>query len=123
MAKSRKHDKNNNKVSVNKIIDKAVTQFQRKIKENHGIREKNFNELILPTGVNIDELNQTWLNDLDNFGSSRGEIAHNTKRVTTEINPHDEYNKVESLLKGLQDLDNLILKQKQEISAYLPKTP
>jgi preprotein translocase subunit SecA len=105
------------KDSVNEIIDLAQAQFIAIVKKNHGVREKNFKSLILPTGVDIDELDQTWLTDLDNFGGLRGDIAHNAKRTTDQINPKDEYNRVISLLDGLKDLDILILKQKETVSA------
>ena len=113
MAKCR----NNIKDSVNEIIDLAQKQFITIVKGNHGVREKNLKSLILPTGVDIDELDYTWLTDLDNFGSLRGEVAHKTKRTTDQINPQDEYNRVKALLEGLKDLDFLILKQKQAASA------
>lgn len=98
------------KDSVNEVIDIAQKQFIKIVKDNHGIKEKNFKSLILPTGIDIDELDNTWLTDLDSFGSLRGEIAHNTKRATGQINPLDEYNKVLSLLAGLKELDRHILK-------------
>ena len=112
MAKSRKNIKD----SVNEIIDSAQRQFSVIISANHGVREKNFKTLILPTGVDIEELDQTWLTNLDNFGSLRGQVAHNAKRTTDQINPKDEYNNVTALLKGLKDLDILLLKQKQTAS-------
>lgn len=102
--------------SVNEIIDLAQTQFIKIVKENHGVRENNLKSLILPIGVDISELDHTWLTGLDNFGSLRGEIAHNAKRTTDQINPKDEYNNVLALLEGLKSLDTLILKQKQTAS-------
>lgn len=107
IAKSRKR-----KDSVSEIITAAMGQFVKIIEGNHGVREDNFKSLILPTGVDIDQLDQTWLTNLDNFGKLRGEIAHKTKRTTTQVNPKDEFDRVKSLLKGLRDLDVLILKQK-----------
>lgn len=107
IAKSRKR-----KDSVSEIITAAMGQFVKIIEGNHGVREDNFKSLILPTGVDIDQLDQTWLTNLDNFGKLRGEIAHKTKRTTTQVNPKDEFDRVKSLLRGLRDLDVLILKQK-----------
>lgn len=107
IAKSRKR-----KDSVSEIIDAAQKQFVKIIENNHGVRENNLKSLVLPTGVDINELDQTWLASLDSFGKLRGEIAHKTKRTTTQVNPEDELDRVKSLLQGLRELDILILKQK-----------
>ncbi|MGZ8935232.1 MAG: HEPN domain-containing protein [Methylobacter sp.] len=104
IAKSRKNVKD----SVNEIIDLAQKQFIQKIKDNHGIKSKNLKTLVLPAGVNVDGLDLTWLTNLDNFGSQRGETAHKTKRATGQINPQDEYSTVKALLKGLEEFDRQI---------------
>ena len=104
IAKSR----NNIKDSVEEVINLAQTQFIKKVRDNHGIKEKNFKTLILPTGIDLCDLDATWITNLDNFGGLRGEVAHKTKRATGQINPQDEYNQVKSLLVGLEQLDRKI---------------
>lgn len=104
IANSRKNIKD----SVEEIIDLAQTQFIKKVRDNHGIKEKNFKTLILPTGIDLCDLDATWITNLDNFGGLRGEIAHKTKRATRQINPEDEDNLVKSLLVGLEQLDQKI---------------
>lgn len=98
----------NIKESVDKVINLAQTQFLQRIKDNHGIKENNFHVLIVPTGIDPSELDATWITNLNNFGSLRGAIAHNSKRASDEINPQDELNAVESLVSGLEDLDRRI---------------
>lgn len=100
------------KDSINEVIDIAQKQFISNVRDNHGVKEKNFKRLILPLGVEIEELDGTWLTNLDNFGASRGETAHKTKRATGQINPKDEYANVKKLLKGLKELDEKILQAK-----------
>ena len=106
LARSRKNVRD----SVNKIIDLAHAQFIQRVKNNHGVKEENFLLLILPTGIDKDDLDQTWIANLNNFGSLRGAVAHNKKSITEQINPQDEYATVSDLLKGLYDLDSLIVK-------------
>lgn len=101
MSKSRKQIKE----AISEIIDQAQTQFIQNLQSNHGVREKNLKMLVLPTGVDLNDLDATWVADLDDFGKQRGEVAHNTKMTTGGINPQDEYNRVKSLLIGLKDLD------------------
>lgn len=105
IAKSRKNPKD----SIVEIIDLAQKQFTQKLKENHGIKNKNFKTLILPTGVDINSLDQTWLTNLDDFGAKRGEVAHNSKRAQDSINPKDELDLVNILLAGFEDLDRKIM--------------
>lgn len=104
MAKSRV----NIKESVDKVINLAQTQFMQRVKDNHGIKENNFHVLILPTGIDPSELDATWITNLNNFGSLRGAVAHNSKRATGQINPKDELNTVTSLVFGLEELDKRI---------------
>lgn len=98
----------NVKESVDKVINLAQTQFMQRVKDNHGIKEKNFHVLIVPTGIDPSELDATWITNLNNFGSLRGTVAHNSKRATGQINPKDELNTVTSLVLGLEELDKRI---------------
>lgn len=108
LAKARSRVKD----SVNEAIDAAQKQYIACVRDNHGVREKNFKRLILPLGVDVDELDGTWLTNLDNFGACRGETAHNTKKATGLISPEDEYNTVLKLLEGLEELDERISEAK-----------
>ena len=64
------------------VIDLAQNQFLQRIKDNHGIKENNFYVLVLPTGIDPSELDATWIANLNNFGSLRGEVAHQSKKAT-----------------------------------------
>lgn len=110
IAKSRKNAKD----SVVEVIDLAQKQFTQKLKDNHGIKDKNFKTLILPTGIDIGSLDQTWLTNIDSFGTKRGEVAHNAKRTQGTINPKDEFESVQALLNGIEDLDKKIVQLRSE---------
>jgi len=106
IAKSRK----NGKDSVEEVIDLAQKQFTQKLKDNNGVKDKNFKTLILPLGVEINSLDQTWLTNLDGFGTKRGEIAHKAKGAQGSINPKDEFDLVSSLMVGIEYLDREIVR-------------
>ncbi|WP_281244070.1 HEPN domain-containing protein [Ectothiorhodospira marina] len=97
------------KGSVDEAIDIAQRQYVKRVRDNHGVKEKNFKGLMLPLGVVVEELDATWLTNLDSFGANRGETAHKTKRASGQINPEDEYKVVRKLLDGLKELDEKIL--------------
>ncbi len=104
IAKSRRNAKD----SIDEIINLAQTQYQNRLRDNHGIKENNLFTLIVPIGIDISELDSTWLTNLNNFGSLRGNVAHNSKLTTGEINPKDELSNINSLLVGLAQLDEKI---------------
>lgn len=92
--------------SINKIIDLAHTQYIKRVKDNHGVREKNFLSMVLPIGICEDTIDTNLTSNLDSFGKLRGEIAHKSRRsLTVNINPQDELNTVTNILNGLRDLD------------------
>jgi gas vesicle protein len=101
IARSRKKIKNN----IEEIFNLAQGQYIQILKSNHGVREKNFIKLISPTGVEIKDLDESWLTNLDDFGKKRGEIAHKTSSVTGSIDPMTEHDRIKDLLDGLKDLD------------------
>ena len=96
--------------SVNEIVELAQLQFTKKLKNNHGIKDKNFKTLIVPLGIEINELDATWLTNLDSFGTRRGDVAHKSAHTQGTINPQDELNAVSNILIGLEELDRKIHK-------------
>jgi hypothetical protein len=98
------------KDSAEDVLLKMLNQFIVILNNNHGIMEKNLKMLVVPAGVRLSDLDQQWLVDLNEFGKHRGEIAHKTVGVHRPINPKDELDKTQSILKGLKRLDRLVLK-------------
>jgi hypothetical protein len=90
------------------IITAAFTQYSEQLKNNHGVRIKNLQRILVPAGIDLSNLDQTWLTTLDNFGEQRGAIAHNAARVTEAIDPKTEHQRIINLLNGLRDLDEML---------------
>jgi HEPN superfamily RiboL-PSP-like protein len=86
----------------------ATSAYNNVLAKNQGIREDNMLKMILPLGLDPGQVDATWLNTLDAFGGTRGEVAHTSIRTQQQIDPQDELKTVESLLKGLETLDGLI---------------
>lgn len=93
------------KGSLIEILDDCQVSLNTIISKNHGIREDNLKKLLTPLGINLDMLDQSWLNDMDSFGKLRGGFAHKGFGVQTSIDPRLATQKVESLLVGLKELD------------------
>ncbi|MHA3027146.1 hypothetical protein [Chromohalobacter israelensis] len=90
----------------------CVTDFIRAVTvNNHGIREKNMLAMLLPVGVNYDDLDPVVLADLDSFGKSRGEAAHTSSglaKVRQGISPEDENSLIERLVEGIRPIDGIL---------------
>lgn len=98
--------------SIDNRIDSAMKSFMGYLKDhNHGIKEENLLRLLLPIGVQSNDIDPAWLAEIDQFGKQRGGIAHQSSmKTTTEESPYHEiekvYNTVENIFSGIQELDN-----------------
>ena len=63
-------------------------------------------QILLPMGVESSKIDPGWLSTLDTFGINRGEVAHKSIKAYQQINPQDELNATQILLRGLKDLDD-----------------
>lgn len=63
----------------------------------------------MPLGISISEFDQAWLNDMNSFGKTRGDFAHNSFGTKLCISPCDALKKVEQLFDGLAVFDEKIM--------------
>ena len=102
------------KIKINKKIDSAMESFKRAIKQNHGIKEANLLALLLPIGIDTDDLDDpTWLATMNTFGEERGVVAHSSSTSPTiqVPDPATELRRIEQIISpGLCKVDELINK-------------
>jgi hypothetical protein len=99
------------KIKISKKIDLALANFKRVINENHGLKEKNILALLLPIGIDIKDLDTSWLATMNTFGENRGEVAHKSATfysIIQPINPVDEVNMVKQIIQDLLKIDELM---------------
>lgn len=89
-------------------LRKIVGVFNETIKNNNGIKEQNIKDLLIPIGVDENDIDSTWLNTLNSFGVKRGEFAHTGASVNIVPNHCDIKNDVDKILLALKDLDKII---------------
>jgi len=89
-------------------IHSVICDFYGIIKQNHGIKESNMVQLLIPIGVDQDQISQTLLSNLDSFGTLRGEQAHTTFKTQQLINPDDEVARVNNIIIDLKELEELV---------------
>lgn len=99
------------KIKISKKIDLAVESFKRVISQNHGVKEDNILSLLLPIGIDSDDLDIAWLATMNTFGEKRGLVAHKsaTSYMTIQTpDPANELNTVNQITDELLRIDELI---------------
>lgn len=99
------------KIKISKKIDLAINCFRRVINENHGVKEANLLALLLPIGIDSDDLDPALLATMNTFGEQRGLVAHSSATAYRTIRPPDpatEHNTVKQIIQGLSQVDELI---------------
>lgn len=74
--------------------------------KNHGIKETNILNLVLPVGFIETDLSDDLLLALNNYGTTRGLIAHST-RATQRLSPKDVKDEGDNLVYLIRPLDVL----------------
>lgn len=98
--------------SADAAVDAAVNQYMARLKSNNGIKEQDIKKILLPVGIRNEDLDITWLSDMNDHGRLRGEIAHDSVSVASSIDPKTELDRVERILAGLKSLDITIHRMK-----------
>jgi len=89
-------------------VQTARNAYMRVIATNHGVKEKHLLRLLLPIGVQENQLDRTWLATMDSFGSGRGDVAHQSFRTQQPPDPATELATVAQIVTGLRQVDALI---------------
>jgi hypothetical protein len=92
-------------------IDAARKKFSRLVHENQGIKPQHLINLLMPTGIREADIDQAWLDGMREFGDKRGETAHRAAvAVVSHPDPKEEYERVLTVLRGLEKLDTTLRK-------------
>ncbi len=98
----------NQRISVCAKLQAAVDSFRWLVQQNHGMREENLLQLLVPVGVDVASLDSVWIASMDSYGSTRGTYAHSSAssyRATLKPDPQTELTTIGHLLAGLRDVD------------------
>ncbi|SFR85440.1 HEPN domain-containing protein [Maribacter stanieri] len=90
-------------------INRTTGHYTNKLNSNHGIKSNNVKNILLPLGIEESQLDQTWLNTMDDFGAKRGSIAHSTHSVQNPIDLKTEKDRINiQIIPEIKDLDSII---------------
>ncbi|WP_414550567.1 hypothetical protein [Anabaena sp. CCY 0017] len=104
------------KIKISKKIDLAIKSFKKVLDNNHGVKEANILALLLPIGIDSDDLDPACLATMNTFGKERGIVAHTSATSYRTIQPPDPANEL-SMVRQITDellkVDELINKLMQ----------
>lgn len=97
--------------TLNKFMIAYNDFVKNVIPSNHGIKESNILELLLPIGIDVNDLDPLWFTKMNDFGTARGLVAHSSRMgIVTLPNPADELSIVNSIVTDILKVDELINK-------------
>jgi hypothetical protein len=99
------------KLDLDRKLQKAINAFHHVIRENHGLKEINILALLLPIGIQCEVLDSTWIATMNTFGEKRGQVAHTSGlsyRTQQPPDPKTEFDRISQILEGLKTIDLLI---------------
>ena len=101
-----------NRIRIDEKIRLAINAFRKVIDQNHGLKEANLLALLLPIGIDADDLNSVvTLATMNTFGEQRGLVAHSSVtsyRATQLPDPVSELSRIEQISQEMTQLDSLI---------------
>lgn len=84
------------------MVVQSFQSVKKTIETNNGIKENNLNGFFRPIGFDIDPTLKSTLND---FGKTRGQIAHTSFQTQQPFDPTNEKNQVNQIINGLKSFD------------------
>jgi hypothetical protein len=96
------------KIKIDSRLERCVSVFFRKIrKENHGIKEHNIVEMLIPLGFDMSLCDSLFMEKMNRFGEARGAVVHTSGKahVKKAVDPKDEYSNLCTILDGLRPID------------------
>lgn len=106
-----KQDNHDKQLQITEKINSAINSFKKVIDNNHGLKEKNILALLLPIGIDSNDLDTAWLATMETFGRDRGLVAHTSAKsyMTNKTpDPANELNTVTQITDELLRIDELI---------------
>jgi len=103
---------------VYSMINLAYNQLKKAIEKNNGIKEDNLNNFFKPIGFQMDNVLTTTLNE---FGKTRGQIAHTSFHTQQPLDPSIERNNIRTIMQGLKLFDTELINY--ESLGNLPRPP
>lgn len=96
---------------IDTVFIQCKSQFDARVRNNHGIRKKNLTKLMMSIGFEPDPSEETLFNSLDGFGAKRGDFAHRSpdSKLLKATDPITEANEIKVLIDNVASLDTALM--------------
>lgn len=89
-----------------------VKKYMNIIKANNGVKEINLLKILLPLGIHLNDIDNTFLLSIDSFGYKRGIVAHESIKAKFLIDPSTKKKEMANIMTEIRKLDNRIISLK-----------
>lgn len=99
-------------MKLSSAVARAAKMHRELIKNNHGIRHRNFSQIFLPIGVDPDEVSEVLVTELEELGKRRGGLVHSGSMVSISSvrDPFTvEQREIDNVVKELADFDKYVM--------------
>lgn len=91
--------------SWKKYLQSSVNHARKFVEQNNGVKGDSIRYLALFHGKMPDEIDEALIMSLNDFGTGRGNVAHNSvPRITNILAPSIEYKAILDIINGLKEL-------------------
>ena len=106
---SYKNEARPNYYNIEFRVNRAVSHYLDSLNKNNGVKQSDLINIMIPIGIEISEVDNTWLNVMDSFGAARGLIAHKSLRVQNQLDRNTEKDRINNqIIPEIVRLDQLI---------------
>ena len=100
-------DKIQSGTDIDELIKRYSKRAREELSQNNGIKQNAFSRIACTAGLIEDNLDRTLLLELENFGSTRGDVAHRGVGKVNSLNsPESEANSAKNIVNLLEQFDN-----------------
>lgn len=99
------------RTTIEDRLSRSVSDFQKRVRvENHGIKEANLLQMLIPIGFDISKCDAVFMGSMNAFGEARGLVAHTSGRahVRKGVDPKDEYENLRAIITSIAPIDEEI---------------
>ncbi|HEY3545161.1 MAG TPA: hypothetical protein VGK17_03615 [Propionicimonas sp.] len=87
------------------VLERAVGAYVSRLKTVNGVRERDLHRVLYPVGIVATDIDPVWLAEIDSFGKSRGDVAHQSVLTQRPPDPVREKQLVARLVTGIGTVD------------------
>jgi len=97
---------------INVRINNCIAVYKSALVQNNGIKQKDILKILLPIGISLLQIDNTWLTSMNSFGSLRGELIHKNLNQITKLIGYQYIDETvyRIIIPGTKKLDELFLR-------------